>query len=66
MARITIDDCLRKVPSRFKIVNMAAKRVKQIRKGSDLVDVAPKNADILIALREIAAGKLIEKIKKEK
>ncbi|MBW2431507.1 MAG: DNA-directed RNA polymerase subunit omega, partial [Deltaproteobacteria bacterium] len=35
MARITIEDCLRKVDNRFLLVNMVAKRVRQIREGSD-------------------------------
>ncbi|VEN75367.1 DNA-directed RNA polymerase subunit omega [Candidatus Desulfarcum epimagneticum] len=61
MARITIEDCLKTVPNRFKIVNMAAKRVKQIRDGSEYLVSAPKNEDIVVALREIAARKLIEK-----
>ncbi len=34
MARITIEDCLRKTPNRFMLVNLVAKRVRQIREGS--------------------------------
>jgi len=60
MARITIEDALKAVPNRFKIVNMAVKRVKQIRDGSEYLIRAPKNEDIVIALREIAARKLTE------
>ena len=62
MARITIEDALKAVPNRFKIVNMAVKRVKQIRDGSEYLISAPKNEDIVIALREIAARKLTEKM----
>ena len=62
MARITIEDALKAIPNRFKIVNMAVKRVKQIRDGSEYLISAPKNEDIVIALREIAARKLTEKI----
>ncbi|MBF0118583.1 MAG: DNA-directed RNA polymerase subunit omega [Desulfobacterales bacterium] len=58
MARITIEDCLRRVPNRFAIVHMAAKRVRQIREGSDYLIVSSKNEDIVISLREIAAGKV--------
>jgi DNA-directed RNA polymerase subunit omega len=61
VARITIEDCLKAVPNRFKIVNMAIKRVRQIRDGSEYLVSAPKNEDIVVALREIAARKLIEK-----
>ena len=58
MARITIEDCLKKVPSRFLLVNMVAKRVRQIREGSDYLVSSPKNEDIVVSLREIAAGRV--------
>lgn len=58
MARITVEDCLRNVPNRFLLVNMVAKRVRQIREGSEYLVSAPKNEDIVISLREIAAGKI--------
>jgi DNA-directed RNA polymerase subunit omega len=58
VARITIEDCLQKVPSRFQLVHMAAKRVRQIREGSEYLVNSPKNEDIVVALREIAAGKV--------
>ena len=58
MARITVEDCLRKVPNRFLLVNMVAKRVRQIREGSDYLVNSPKNEDIVVALREVAAGKI--------
>ncbi len=61
MARITIEDCLDKVDNRFKLVHMAAARVRQIRDGSEYLVSAPKNEDIVIALREIAAGKVVSK-----
>jgi DNA-directed RNA polymerase subunit omega len=40
------------------LVHMAAKRVRQIREGSEYLVNAPKNEDIVISLREIAAGKV--------
>jgi len=58
VARITIEDCMKKVPNRFLLVNLVAKRVRQIREGSEYLVNAPKNEDIVIALREIAAGKV--------
>ena len=58
MARITIEDCLKRVPSRFLLVNMVAKRVRQIREGSDYLVSSPKNEDIVVSLREIAAGRV--------
>jgi DNA-directed RNA polymerase subunit omega len=59
VARITIDDCLKRVPNRFQLVNMASKRVRQIREGSEYLVSSPKNEDIVVALREIAAGKVV-------
>lgn len=58
MARITIEDCLKRVPSRFLLVNMVARRVRQIREGSDYLVSSPKNEDIVVSLREIAAGRV--------
>ena len=59
MARITVEDCLKKVGNRFHLVNLAAKRVRQIRDGSEYLVSSPKNEDIVVALREIAAGKIV-------
>ena len=56
MARITIEDCLKRVSNRFLLANMASKRVRQIREGSEYLVSSPKNEDIVVALREIAAG----------
>jgi len=61
MARISIEDCMKKVDNRFLLVNMVVKRVRQIREGSDYLVSSPKNEDIVVALREVAAGKVISK-----
>jgi DNA-directed RNA polymerase subunit omega len=66
MARITIEDCLKRVPNRFLLVNMVAKRVRQIREGSEYLVSSPKNEDIVVSLREIAAGKIVIKQDSEK
>lgn len=58
MARITIEDCLKRVSNRFLLVNMVAKRVRQIREGSEYLVSSPKNEDIVVSMREIAAGKI--------
>jgi DNA-directed RNA polymerase subunit omega len=60
VARITIEDCLKRVENRFLLVNMVAKRVRQIREGSDYLVSSPKNEDVVVALREVAAGKIIK------
>lgn len=59
MARITIEDCIKKVDNRFLLVNIVVKRVRQIREGSDYLVSSPKNEDIVVSLREVAAGKVI-------
>ncbi|MCK5071878.1 MAG: DNA-directed RNA polymerase subunit omega [Bacteriovoracaceae bacterium] len=57
MARITIEDCLERVENRYELVHLATKRVKQLREGAEKL-VSSKNKDIVVALREIAAGKV--------
>ena len=57
MARITVEDCLNKVNNRFALIHMASKRVRQLRKGAEPT-VSAKNRDIVISLREIAAGNI--------
>lgn len=61
MARITIEDCLHRVDNRFELVHMVSKRVRQLREGSEYLINSPKNEDIVIALREIAANKVTKK-----
>jgi DNA-directed RNA polymerase subunit omega len=57
MARITVEDCLRNVESRFELVILAGIRAKIIMKGAkQLVD--SDNRPIVTALREVAAGKV--------
>ena len=59
MARITVEDCMKKVDNRFLLVNIVVKRVRQIREGSDYLVSLPKNEGIVVSLREVAAGKVI-------
>jgi len=57
MARITVEDCLEKVDNRFQLVLLAAKRAKQLLKGSrPLLD--SDNKEVVTALREIADDKV--------
>ena len=58
MARVTVEDCLRKVDNRFALVHLAASRARQLAKGSSPL-VKSKNKYIVTALREIAAGKVV-------
>jgi len=56
MARVTIEDCIAKVPNRFHLVQMAAIRAKQLRKGARTLVDSAENKEVVTALREIAAG----------
>jgi DNA-directed RNA polymerase subunit omega len=60
MARITVEDCLKKVDNRFTLVLLAAERTRQLLKGSTPL-VETDNKDGVISLREIAAGKVSTK-----
>ena len=61
MARITVEDCLKKVNNRFALIHLAAKRVRQLRKGAEPT-LLSKNKDVVMALREIAAGNIVSYI----
>jgi DNA-directed RNA polymerase subunit omega len=56
MARITIEDCIARVPNRFHLVQMAAIRTKQLKKGARSLVQADENKEVVTSLREIAAG----------
>ncbi len=56
MARITVEDCLEKIPNRFELIHIASKRVKQLAKGSKPLVQHTHNKAAVIALREIAGG----------
>ncbi len=55
MARITLEDCLVKVSNRFQLAILATKRTKQLLKGAKPL-LESNNREIVLALREIAAG----------
>jgi DNA-directed RNA polymerase subunit omega len=56
LARITIEDCTARVPNRFHLVQMAAIRAKQLKKGARSLVQNDENKEVVTALREIAAG----------
>lgn len=64
MARISVEDCLKKVNNRFALIHMASKRVRELRRG-DEPTIVSKNRDIVVALREIAAGNVIQTTEKK-
>jgi DNA-directed RNA polymerase subunit omega len=58
MARITVEDCLQKVKNRYALIHAASKRARQLLNGArDLVE-HDNNKPTVVALREIAAGKV--------
>lgn len=57
MARITVEDCLARIPNRFELVVVAARRAKELLQGSPPL-VKSENKEVVTALREIAAGKV--------
>ncbi len=58
MARITVEDCQERVDNRFLLVQMVIKRVHQYREGYEPL-VNSQNKEVVTALREIAAGKVM-------
>ena len=57
MARITVEDCLDKASNRFELVMLGAKRARQLLKGAKPL-IESDNREVVIALREIAVGKV--------
>ena len=55
MARITIEDCTKVVPNRFHLVQMAAIRTKQLKRGAKPLVQSEENKEVVVSLREIAA-----------
>jgi DNA-directed RNA polymerase subunit omega len=54
MARVTVEDCVDKLPNRFQLVLLAAHRARVIRDGSPLTVDRDNDKDPVVALREIA------------
>ncbi|SFL88679.1 DNA-directed RNA polymerase subunit omega [Nitrosomonas communis] len=58
MARITVDDCLKIIPNRFDMTMAATARARQIAIGSTPMVDAARDKPTVIALRELAKGKV--------
>jgi len=65
LARVTIEDCLKNVDNRFTLVHLAAKRIRQVKEGADLLVKSTKNEVVVTVLREIAANRVVTKKNKE-
>jgi DNA-directed RNA polymerase subunit omega len=58
MARITVDDCLKRIPNRFQMTLAATYRARQLANGATPLVDAEKDKPTVIALRELALGKI--------
>jgi DNA-directed RNA polymerase subunit omega len=58
MARITVDDCVKRIPNRFELTLVATTRARQLALGATPTLDAGKDKPCVVALREIAAGKI--------
>src|SRR5690606_8666602 len=56
MARITVEDCVLKVPNRFELVLLAAQRAREISSGTVLTVDRDNDKNPVVSLREIAEG----------
>src|SRR2546429_10000487 len=54
MARVTVEDCVDKIPNRFDLVLFAAQRARQVSGGADLTIDRDRDKNPVVALREIA------------
>ena len=56
MARITVEDCVQRVPNRFELVVCAARRARDIARGEKPTVERDNDKNSVVALREIASG----------
>ena len=59
MARVTVEDCVDKIPNRFDLVLLAAQRARQISGGAELTIDRDRDKNPVVALREIAEETVI-------
>lgn len=66
MARVTVEDCVEKLPNRFELVMVAAQRARKIGSGAALTVDRDNDKNPVIALREIAESTVsVEDLKEE-
>ena len=59
MARVTVEDCIDKLPNRFELVLLAAHRARSISQGSQITVERDNDKNPVVALREIAEEKVL-------
>ena len=57
MARVTVEDCLVRIPNRFALIHLATKRALQLKRNAEPL-VETENKECVTALREVGEGKL--------
>ncbi len=62
MARLTVEDCLEHVDNRFNLVLMASRRARQLALGARSTLEPERDKPTVLALREIAEGKINERL----
>ncbi|MBX5452850.1 MAG: DNA-directed RNA polymerase subunit omega [Acidobacteriia bacterium] len=66
MARVTVEDCVERVPNRFELVLLAAQRARNISRGEELTVERDNDKNPVVALREIAEGTIsLEKLEQD-
>ena len=65
MARVTVEDCVDKIPNRFDLVLLAAERARAISGGAELTIDRDRDKNPVVALREIAEVTVNPKLLKE-
>lgn len=65
MARVTVEDCVDKIPNRFDLVLLAAQRAREISGGAELTLDRDRDKNPVVALREIAEQTVTPSILKE-
>ena len=66
MARITVEDCVEKIPNMFELVLVASKRARQLANGAEPMVERENDKPTVVALREIAEGHINQSILGEK
>jgi DNA-directed RNA polymerase subunit omega len=65
MSRVTVDDCLAQIPSRFELTLVASKRARQLTRGAEARLPWHDHKSTVLALREIAEGLVTSEVLKE-
>lgn len=66
MARITVEDCVERIPNMFQLVLIAAKRARQLANGAEPMVEWENDKPTVVALREVAEGYIDESILEER